>query len=375
MKKGKWAIAIVLPVLAAAACVPLANVLFAARLASALLSLASGSAGNQLSVQETKIQRKMKDQVVEALVYRPAMTYPKRALILVPGISELGCYHPRLMALCRYLADKGFLVVTPDIVPFREFEISAEPIDQIEFWFRQVPTIEGGRQASRTGLAGISFSASLALIAAAHPGIRKEISFFLGIGPYFDLQRCFRWWFAAGPLTVGEGYYPTRFYAKWIIMNAALGMLPARHDREFLHEVLIDLLLQKKVPAEDSALTPEGKRWYRLAVMRENQTDQGLSQAIDAYLSPILFRQLDPKEAAKEVRCPVFLLHGAYDDLIPPEEGRDLQANVTGAPCYLLVSPFLTHTHPLDKSFTIPEKAEAVMGSLAFFYRFASTVR
>ena len=375
MRKDKWVIAIVVPALAAASYVPLANVVFAGRLASAVLSLASGSAGEHLRVQETRVQRRMKGEAIEALVYRPVGASPTRALILVPGISELGCYHPRLMALCRYLADKGFLVVTPDIVVFREFEILAEPIDQIEFWFGQVRTLDGGRRVSRVGLSGISFSATLALIAAARPGIRSEVAFFLGIGPYFDLQRCFRWWFAAGPATVGEGYYPTRFYAKWIIMNAALGMLSPTHDREFLHEVLIDLLLQKKVPSADPELTPEGLRWYRLAIMRENQSDEELSKAIDAYLTPILFRRLDPTAAAAEVQFPVFLLHGAYDDLIPPEESRELQAHVTGASCYLLVSPFLTHTHPLEKPFTRAQNAEAVTRSLAFFYRFAQAAR
>lgn len=375
MKTRKWTIAILFLALAAVGYIPIATMVFAARMAWILRSLASGATGDDLPVQLTKVQRHMGDRPVEALVYRPKGSSPTRALVFIAGISELGCYHPRLMALCRFLADKGFLVVTPDITMFREFEISAEPIDQIVFWLQQVRTLEGSRRVERIGLAGISFSATLSLIAAARPEIRDEVSFFLGIGPYCDLFRCFQGWFASGPVTVGEGYYPTRFYAKWIIMNLALDMLPSPEDRHFLHEILLDLLLQQKVPPADPGLTPEGLRWYRLAVMREDQSDDELVQKIAVHLSPIFFHQLDPAQAAAAIRFPVFLVHGAYDDLIPPEESREMQKKITRAPCHLLTTPFLTHTHPLEKPFTWRQKTLAVGDSIAFFYSFARVVR
>lgn len=375
MRNRQWTIAILLLACAVASYNPVANLVFAARMALALRNLASGATGENLPVQVTKVQRRMGDRTVEALVYRPNGSSPSRAIIFMVGVSEQGCYHPRLMALCRYLADKGFLVVTPDITMFRQLEISAEPIDQIVYWFHQARTLDGGQRVEHIGLAGISFSATLSLIAAARPEIRDEVAFLIGIGPYYDLHRCFRAWFSSGPVTVGEGYYPTRFYAKWIIMNAALGMLPVAQDRQFLHGVLLDLLLGKKVPPADPALTPEGQRWYRLAVMREDQSDEELSQKIESYLTPILFRQLEPAQAAAEIRCPVFLLHGAYDDLIPPEESREMQQHITRARCYLLISPFLTHTHPLEKPFTWRQKAAALADSFAFFYRLARILR
>ena len=375
MRNRKWTIAILLLACAVASYNPLATLALATRMALALRSLAAGATGENLPVQVIKVQRPMGKRTLEALVYRPNGSLPKRAIVFMVGISELGCYHPRLMALCRYLADKGFLVVTPDITPFRRFEISAEPIDQLVDWFQQVRTLEGGQQVEHIGLAGISFSATLSLIAAARPEIRDKVAFLIGIGPYYDLHHCFREWFASGPVTVGEGYYPTRFYAKWIIMNAALEMLPVAQDRQFLHGVFLDLLLEKKVAPADHALTPEGQRWYRLAVMREDQSDEELSQKIDSHLTPILFRQLDPAQAAADVRCPVFLLHGAYDDLIPPEESRNIQQHIARARCYLLISPFLTHTHPLEKPFTWRQKAAALADSFAFFYRLAQILR
>ena len=189
----------------------------------------------------------------------PTRSAASTAVIVSAGISELGCYHPRLVALARILADKGLLVITPDIREFREFKIAASPIDQMLFWYKQVPTLEGGEKIKKTGLAGISYSGTLALMAAARPEIRNQAAFVVAIGPYYNLMRCARAWFAAGSPAEGNGYYPTRFYAKWIVMLAALDMLEKPSDRQFLQQVLKGLLLQKKIPPADSNLTPEGR--------------------------------------------------------------------------------------------------------------------
>ncbi len=376
MKRRMWAIsAIVLVLVAAAAYSPVANLTMAVQMALAVRSLASGGTGEELPVRQGKITRRFENRDLLALVYRPERILPKRALVFVAGISELGCYHPRLVALSRYLANRGFLVITPDIPAFRRFEVSAEPIDQIEFWFEQVRTMEGAEGVEHIGLAGISFSASLSMIAAARPAIRNDVAFLLGIGAYYDLHRCLEGWFGRGPITVPEGYYPTRFYAKWIIMKAALGMLASEYDRKFLDEVLVDLLLQKPVPAADPQISSDAKIWYELATMRENQSNDELEGKIEGYLTPILLRQIDPAPATAEVRCPVFLFHGAYDDLIPPEESVALKRHIRQAACHLLITPFLTHTHPLQKTLSLREKTSAVADSLAFFYSFANVVR
>jgi fermentation-respiration switch protein FrsA (DUF1100 family) len=87
-----------------------------------------------------------------------------------------------------------------------------------------------------------------------------------------------------------------------------------------------------------------------------------------------LYTQVTPDRAATDVRCPVFLVHGAQDDLIPPEESRRLHQRIGARSC-LLVSPFLTHTHPNDKPISRAETSEAILDMLIFFYRFARVAR
>jgi pimeloyl-ACP methyl ester carboxylesterase len=372
-RKWKWGIAAGLLLAVVALYHPLGNLICAARLALVLQRQASQATGENLGVKEAKIRRQSGSLSYEALIYHPARKPATRAVILVAGLSELGCYHPSLVAFSRLMANTGFLVITPDIRMFREFQISAEPIGQILFWYNQVGSLEGSQRVRKTGLAGISFSGTLVLMAAARPEIRDKVAFVIGIGPYYNLTRCTKDWFAPGPVTVSEGYYPTRFYAKWIVMLAALDMLPAAEDRSFLRPVLSSLLLQKQVPLPASGLTADGARWYRLATLREDQSDPELARQIEEHLVARVYHELDPKDSLSKLRCRAFFLHGTYDDLIPPSESVELHQRITRS--YLLVSPFLTHTHPSEKPLTLRQKAEAVYKTVIFCYQLARVIR
>lgn len=347
----------------------LASLIFSTRMALAFRHLASGETGQDLPVRQIKVVRRWGNRDYTALLYLPEKKDATHALVLVPGLSEQGCYHPSLVAFARVLAEMGFLVITPDIEIFRDFQISAEPIDQIVFWCKQVPDLEGSSEVRKTGLAGISYSGTLALMAAARPEIRDRLAFVIGIGSYCDLIRCTRDWFAAEASTINNIQYPTRFYAKWIVMLSALEMMHSSRERDYLRQVLDSLLLQKKIPSAEERLTAEGERWYQMAVMKSNQSDPKLEQEIEEYLIAHLYRDLDPGPVLDKIKCPIFLIHGAYDDLIPARESLELHRRLAGS--YLLVSPFLTHTHPSDAVLSTKEKARAVWDLLLFCYRFS----
>lgn len=352
---------------------PAGHMIFAVRIGLSLQKLASGAADQPHPVKEATIHRRFGAQNIKALSYRPEKSSAKSALILVPGLSELGCYHPRLIALSKILAEAGIFVVTPDIREFRNFEITAEPVRQILFWFKETSALEGGEKTQKVGLAGISFSATLAMIAAAKPEVRDNVGFIVGIGSYYDLGRCTKSWFAADPSIKPKNYYPTRFYAKWIVMRAALDMLGSETDRIFLRGLIDGLLLQKPVPSPNPNLTPEGIRWYNLAIMQENQTDAELVEEIEQHLTSRIYPQLDPSDAVINLRCPAFLIHGAYDDLISPEESMELHRRISLS--YLLVSPFLTHTHPTDRQLTAWQKVRAALDTIVFCYHLSRAIQ
>ena len=353
--------------------IPLSHLVSAVRLALSVQSYAEGETGSDLGVQESKISRHLDSRDYEALLYRPAKSKATGAVVVMPGISELGCYHPRLIAFSRFLADRGLMVITPDVQEFRNFQITAEPINQILFWHSQVRTLAGGESIKKVGLAGISFSGTLALMAASKPEIRDSVAFVAAIGPYYSLHHCTGNWFSSEPEDSRGKNYPTKFYARWIVMLSALNLVSETRDRSFLHDALIRLLLHGIASPASPGLTSEGLRWYKLATMRAGPSDQDLAREIEDYLVARIHPHLDPKEALDKVRCPVFLIHGAYDDLISPEESSELHRRIPHS--YLLVSPFLTHTHPNAVPLSFRKKAEAVMDTLIFCYRFSMAIR
>ena len=156
------------------------------------------------------------------------------------------------------------------------------------------------------------------------------------------------------------------------MMLHALDMLALEQDRKVLHDELWGLLLKGSAPPSDSTLSAEGQRWRRLATMREEESDPELARAIEERLLS-LYRRISPEEAVDDVRCPVYLVHGATDDLFQSVESEKLHARLRKS--HLLVTPFLTHTHPFQKEMTWKQKAGAFWNMLAFFYSFASVAR
>ncbi len=373
--KRRWLPWLILGAVVLALCyMPIRRSITTVRLLAVVRRAASGDSPPDAGVRVDRVARRMGESQQEAIVYRPSGSLPTSAVVLIPGVSELGCDHPRLVALARSLAGMGFLVLTPDIKMLREFRIYPPPLDDLSFWLHEVRQVQGGQKLRQVGMAGISFSATLAFIAAAQPQNHDLATYVLGIGAFDDLIRCSHFWFDSGPITVGPGYYPTRFYAKWIIMIAALDLLSAAEDRQFLEDSLRSLLLQKAVPPPPAGITEQGRRWYQLALMREDQADPELARQIETRVATMLYPGLATEPPGAEIRCPVFLAHGAYDDLIPWEESLRLKQKIVQAKSYLLVSPFLTHTHPWEKPLGWWTKTKAGLDVFVFFYHLTGSL-
>jgi dienelactone hydrolase len=350
---------------------PLCRIAASVRLARSLHSLALGASGDAFPVKTLEIRAQSGDQVLRALLYYPLKSPPTRAVILLAGLSELGCDHPRLIAFSRHLADLGLMVITPDIREFRDFQLSA-PITQILFWHKRIPSLEGGGKVQAIGIAGISFSGTIALMAAADPEIRQKVAFVVSVGPYFDLARCARYWFSPTPDAPAGISYGGKFYAKWIIMRAALDMVEDNKDRILLHHVLNALLLQNKVMPADPGFSVEGKRWYALAAMPGAYSDPELSEKIENRLASTIYPSLNPEKALEAIDCPVYIIHGADDDLIPARESLDLNQKLRRS--HLLITPFISHTQPSSAFLSFKQKTKALLDMANFGFHLSQVI-
>ena len=119
--------------------------------------------------------------------------YPERGrwrpVVLVSGVHPEGIDDPRLVHFARSLAAVGLGAITPDLPVLVEFAIGPAATDAIEDAVSWVAEQADLGTNDRVGLAGISFSGGLAVVAAGRATIRDRVAFVLSLGGHGDLLR------------------------------------------------------------------------------------------------------------------------------------------------------------------------------------------
>ncbi len=317
---------------------------------------------------ETQVIRWREGEALSARLYRQANTQPATALVFVPGLTPDGILNPRFVAVARALARSGYLVLTPDIPAFREFRLTGDSVDQISFWYRQLRRNDEF-QASRVGFVGVSVGGTLSLLAVARHPLSRDADFVVCIGGYQDLSRCQSRWFSMAAAQEKHGRYPVQFYGRWIAMLMALDALPDPTDRVRMREILEHLLVQGKTSTEMPS-SPEAARWYRYAVLDES--DEDVPELVATQLQPN-YAALSPEGELAFIECPVFLVHGAGDELIPPEETEELRRRLSSADIHLLYTPLISHTHPLIDRLGTGDKLMALGRCIWFLHSLVLT--
>ncbi len=302
-----------------------------------------------------------------ARVYQMDTRGPKTAILFVPGLTPNGILNPRFVAVARSLARSGYVVITPRLSGFDNFRLEPPAIEEIGFWYgrmRERPWFP----LRKAGIVGVSVGGTLALLAAARQPECRNLDFVVCIGGYQDLWRCQRRWFSNTRGVDSHGHYPVQFYGKWILMLTALDAMRNRRDHDQLERALTDLVVTAKTSVTLSNLGTEGGLWYNLA-MGDQMTDAAVLARISQQLQTS-FRTLSPGEELSAITCPVFLVHGAYDELIPAEETLELEKLLTSTRPVTLLTPAISHTHPLLDKLGLWSKWKALAEGSFFLYRF-----
>ena len=302
-----------------------------------------------------------------ARVYQMDTRGPKTAILFVPGLTPNGILNPRFVAVARSLARSGYVIITPRLSGFDNFRLEPAAIQEIGFWYghmRERPWFP----LRKAGIVGVSVGGTLALLAAARQPECRNLDFVVCIGGYQDLWRCQQRWFSNTRGIDSHGRYPVQFYGKWILMLTALDAMRNRHDHDQLERALTDLVVTAKTSVNLSTLGAEGGLWYNLA-LGEQMTDAVLLARISQQLQA-RFETLSPGEELSAITCPVFLVHGAYDELIPAEETLELEKLLTSTQPVTLLTPAISHTHPLLDKLGFWSKWKALAEGSFFLYRF-----
>lgn len=280
-----------------------------------------------------------------ATLYRPpSPSRPLPSWIVLHGITRPGRRHPALIRFARSLAASGASVLVPEIPEWRELALAPEVT--VPVLRRSLATLEARPEAADRppGVVGFSFGSPQALLGAGEPSLDGRLAAVVGFGGYCDLERTVRFQFT------GEHEWRGRKrrlrpdpYGRWVI---GANVLPWTDGRRGAHQVAGALHRlaadagDRQAPAWEPSLdalkldlrrslAPSHRDLFDLfAPPSDREPDPAGSRS----LIPELVRaarahspRLDPGRMLGSLPCPVHLLHGRDDRLIPFSETLRLQ--------------------------------------------------
>jgi dienelactone hydrolase len=305
---------------------------------------------------------------MRARLYTPERP-PRRVTLLTSGLHPSGIEEPRLVRLARELSASGIAVITPDIPELSRFEITSAIPDAIEQAAGWIASGSGLAPDRTVGMMGISFSGGLSIVAAGRPSLAGRVAYVFSFGGHDDLPRVLRY------LCTGTEPYPPRlrlpsdasgtdqvfvrpphdYGVAVILLGAADRMVPraqveALRDavHRFLLAAVLDTVDKPKADVEFAALREFAKRLPEPSASLLRYVNDRDVVHLGPRLLPFVTAyggeaSLSASRSPKP-SVPVFLLHGAEDNMIPPIESEYLAGNLRGhAPVRLLLSGLISH--------------------------------
>ncbi len=301
---------------------------------------------------------------LSARAYQPQHQHG-RGILLVPGVHAAGIDEPRLVGFARDLAGMGHPVLTVELPDLAHYEITVSTTDMIEdaaVWMLQRLELTGPDR--RIGMMGISFGGGLTLVAAGRPSIRDRVAFAMSFGGHGDLPRTLRY-LCTGIQPDGTERPPHDYGLAIVLLGVADKVVPpdqAQPLREailaFLEASRLDMIDKAKAASEFAhakALEASLGQPARTYMQYVNARDvKRLGPVLLPYLAerggdPALSPALSPPP-----RCPVYLLHGTDDNVVPAIESVLLAQTyrALGVRVHQLATPLITHAE-VDRSSTV----------------------
>jgi pimeloyl-ACP methyl ester carboxylesterase len=284
---------------------------------------------------------------VRAKLYVPRGVAHPPGMILVHGIHHLGIDEPRLMNFARAAASNGFSVLTPEIAALADYHVDGASIGTIG---ESSAWLEQRLGSGPVTIVGVSFAGGLSLLAACDPRYAPHVRALVLMGAYDSLGRVARF-LATSQAEFPDGRvepYPAHDYGAAVYVYSHLDQFFPASDLAVAHDSLRDWLWERPSDAQAlfQQLSPASRATMEILFAR--QIDRlrrkllEVIQADDSQLSAI-----SPQGKLGALHAPVFLLHGATDDIIPSAETLWLEKEIPKP--YLraaLITPAFSHVDP-----------------------------
>lgn len=358
-RAGKFLLTALIAGVAAAALVPYVS-------AAALIARAAGATG-MIGRAARWEGRRVSDRweriptrhgAVRARIFQPSGPVT-RATLLVTGVHPAGADEPRLVKLSSDLAATGVNVVVPEIPDLLAFRISPRVTDIVEdagVWLSSRADLAGDRGV---GMMGTSFSGGLSMVAAGRPALRRHVAYVLSIGGHGNLPRVLRYLCTGlepGDPGGARRLRPPHDYGLAVVLRDAMEFIVPPDQTDALRqgvETFLEASALTRTDADRAEREFETARKLQSAMFEPAATlmkyvNERDVAALGARLVPYLDKlgqdpSLSP-DRSPFPSAPVYLLHGADDNVIPAVESELLAADLQGSTrVRLLLSNVITH--------------------------------
>jgi len=288
---------------------------------------------DEVRVEETSVTAD--DRRLVADLYRPSA--PRGALLLVHGLSPAGRRHPDLVRLAQLLAARHWLVLVPHFEGLAAFRLSGREVAEVRAALRGL-----GGQSSSVAVAGLSFGAGPALLAAADV---PDLTFAASFGGYADLRDVILF------LTTGVHQHSGRRYVqapeeynRWKLLALLVGFVHDERDRRVLDEIARRKLANPSADTGglEAELGREGHAVRALVLNRREDAVPALLAALPTEARATI-EQLSPLAAVPRLSGRLLIAHGAGDISIPFTQSLRL-AEASGERAHTVIFETFEHT-------------------------------
>ena len=271
------------------------------------------------------------ERAFSAFIYRPARhDRVVGSLLVVPGLHYAGPLDPRMDRFARVLAASGIYVMAPRLPDFTSLLLDKRVFDDTLRAWKTLETLPD-RPPGRPGVFSISFGSLPALWLASESAAASSIGSLIVFGGYADFGDTLRFCLHGRP---GAPHDPLN---RPVVFMNLMPYLDGRPDEPH------DLFAALRRYVEATWGKPEMKvdgRWQAVAreigagLSKDLQPMYNAATGLDGHTEALVeaalgragdgFSWLDPKPLLKRIACPVDLIHGADDDVIPYEHAWSL---------------------------------------------------
>jgi dienelactone hydrolase len=281
---------------------------------------------------------------VRARLYTPERVKNAPALVVLHGVHHLGIDEPRLETFATAMAACGVQVLTPELPDIKDYRVGSNSIATIGESAEWLTQADGGRPV---GVMGLSFSGGLSLLAAATPKYQRDIRFVLAVGSQDEMSR------VAAYYRTGEDERPDgteetlapHEYGPLVLEYEHVGEFVRAEDVAAIRAVLRAHLYEDPA-AERVALAKLSATQIAEAKSLMNvslpATRTALERADERHAQDMA--AVSPHGRLAKLKTPVYLLHGAGDNIIPAAETEWMASELPRSSLQAaLISPVLSH--------------------------------